>query len=706
MELKELFNTIKNKNNSSLEIEEIKKWFQEKNQIKLNIQQENVFKSFCEFALDKKPGIFVIKGHAGTGKTTLINLLLCFLEYLNYKNNLQNENIVLLAPTGKASRNIEQKIKFTQFSAQTVHSLLYQYVVVEKIKYKNLSSSNKNILNDLDIKEIVRIREVSKNLNYIIVDEASMLSDNPFKANADTNFRKHINCSGFTLRDLLQTFSQNSKIILIGDEKQLPPVELSESLAFSENYLKKFSTNIIINELTIVQRYNSKALVEVVKTLVNYINKKENNFYHISALDILLKHAESKYNDNSIYKYIDSIEETIRTYVQIFNENKSIIGITYRNEQAQQLNQLIRNYLNKKPFTVDDNDILIVTQNNYFYKLLNGDLFSIKKVHKEEIITLRTFLGGQKQLIDIKTFIITPNLNDKFTSPIQKYYKDIEKPIQVIFNQKIIINDKEIDIKTLIKHDFFIRYYKLLNAIRKKSKIESQDNIKEFIGNLFDEHYKNETLIENLNLNVNESSNNLENNSDDINQKVKDQSFIKEMFDTIFNDEKLENTDLNKLRVYLSVLLKFDKTFNILMVDFGYVITCHKAQGSEWENVMLMEYPTFLDIKSIRWLYTAITRTSKNLYICNIPRLNFQISVNQVKPIISIGNNDNRIIENVQKINSDDFYYYIHDILQNQYRIPKNNATLLSQYHTINFPITIIIHKGKIVNVLSDDIIE
>jgi len=69
--------------------------------------------------------------------------------------------------------------------------------------------------------------------------------------------------------------------------------------------------------------------------------------------------------------------------------------------------------------------------------------------------------------------------------------------------------------------------------------------------------------------------------------------------------------------------IKNDPYFNALQVKFGYAITCHKAQGSEWENVILdCSYSqSILNETYFRWLYTAITRASKNLYLINAPEI-------------------------------------------------------------------------------------
>ena len=71
-----------------------------------------------------------------------------------------------------------------------------------------------------------------------------------------------------------------------------------------------------------------------------------------------------------------------------------------------------------------------------------------------------------------------------------------------------------------------------------------------------------------------------------------------------------------------STLLRTDEYFNAVRVTFGYAMTCHKAQGSEWDNVFV----NFEDLNlnrnqySFRWMYTAITRAGKCLYLINPPK--------------------------------------------------------------------------------------
>ena len=66
--------------------------------------------------------------------------------------------------------------------------------------------------------------------------------------------------------------------------------------------------------------------------------------------------------------------------------------------------------------------------------------------------------------------------------------------------------------------------------------------------------------------------------------------------------------------------IKEDQFFNALQIKFAYAITCHKSQGGQWENVFVDHgYFTedMLNESYLRWLYTAITRSTKKLFLIN-----------------------------------------------------------------------------------------
>lgn len=91
----------------------------------------------------------------------------------------------------------------------------------------------------------------------------------------------------------------------------------------------------------------------------------------------------------------------------------------------------------------------------------------------------------------------------------------------------------------------------------------------------------------------------------------------------LYLDFCIRNNNLRKQSTEFKHTLKADPYFNALRLKFGYAITCHKAQGSEWNNVFVKckSHQSQLTADYFRWLYTAITRTAKNLYLLDPPNI-------------------------------------------------------------------------------------
>lgn len=92
----------------------------------------------------------------------------------------------------------------------------------------------------------------------------------------------------------------------------------------------------------------------------------------------------------------------------------------------------------------------------------------------------------------------------------------------------------------------------------------------------------------------------------------------------LYLDFKIRNPDLKPKTKEFADNLRKDRYFNSLRVKYGYAITCHKAQGGEWEStiVNLDVAQSKLSDSFLRWTYTAITRASQKLYLFNIPKEN------------------------------------------------------------------------------------
>jgi hypothetical protein len=94
---------------------------------------------------------------------------------------------------------------------------------------------------------------------------------------------------------------------------------------------------------------------------------------------------------------------------------------------------------------------------------------------------------------------------------------------------------------------------------------------------------------------------------------------------------KIEQKEQGQEQIKLSIMQN-DPYFNALNIKFGYALTCHKAQGSEWEHVFVdaSSSQSRLTQSYFRWLYTAITRTSSMLYILNEPNIKFNSNLNVI----------------------------------------------------------------------------
>ena len=90
------------------------------------------------------------------------------------------------------------------------------------------------------------------------------------------------------------------------------------------------------------------------------------------------------------------------------------------------------------------------------------------------------------------------------------------------------------------------------------------------------------------------------------------------LFETVMEDYQDVPTKRERY-----ALLKQNPYFNALQVKFAYAITCHKAQGGQWDAVFIDQgyiNDDMMNREYLRWLYTAVTRASKRLYLVNFPK--------------------------------------------------------------------------------------
>jgi len=183
--------------------------------------QYDLFEKLAEFISQPKPNqTFLIRGYAGTGKTSSVSAVVKSLKTFKI-------NCVLLAPTGRAAKVFNY---YSGHSAFTIHKKIY--------RQKSASDGFGHFA-------------LNKNLHknaYFIVDEASMINNS---ANENSVFG-----SGKLLDDLIEYVytGNNCRLILIGDTAQLPPVGLEKSPALNPLTLEEYNLEVIDIELTDVIR--------------------------------------------------------------------------------------------------------------------------------------------------------------------------------------------------------------------------------------------------------------------------------------------------------------------------------------------------------------------------------------------------------------------------------------------------------------------
>ncbi|MFP4022987.1 MAG: ATP-dependent RecD-like DNA helicase [Thiohalospira sp.] len=311
--------------------------------------QADLIDKLASFILSDDPNlIFLLKGYAGTGKTTIISALVKAFRSFKIKS-------VLLAPTGRAAKVLSS---YAKKNAYTIHKKIYR---------------------QKSAKDGFGVFVLDTNLHsqtFFIVDEASMISN----SSADIS----IFGSGRLLDDLIHyVYNQkNCKLILIGDTAQLPPVGIDISPALDKKQLASFHLNVIEHQLSEVLRQVEDSGVLLNATKIRNLMLNEN--YQFPKLE--LNHADDiqRITGNELIEIItDSYDK--------YGIEDTII-ITRSNKRANQYNKGIRNQILWYEEEIAVGDLLMVVKNNYFWMedndkidfIANGDIGEIVQIKKYE----------------------------------------------------------------------------------------------------------------------------------------------------------------------------------------------------------------------------------------------------------------------------------------------------------------------------------
>ena len=320
-------------------------------------EQEQAIDVFSQFMTDRdEQVVMILRGSAGTGKTTLAAAIVKALAALKQK-------LILLAPTGRAAKVFSL---YAGHLAYTIHRRIYR-----QKSAGDLSSFN---LND--------------NLNrdtLFIIDEASMINNgsshlSPLTSHLSTDFG-----SGCLLDDLMQFVynGQNCRMLLIGDKAQLPPVGEEESPALMADVLRGYGMTVYECDLNQVLRQSEDSGILWNATRIRGyggagVRGCENS---LSADGNLVPPYPrtpvptiriTGFSDISVVPGDELIESLSSSYSRVGMDETMVI--TRSNKRANIYNQGIRNTVLDREDELCRGDLLMIVKNNYFWEMRNEEL--------------------------------------------------------------------------------------------------------------------------------------------------------------------------------------------------------------------------------------------------------------------------------------------------------------------------------------------
>ena len=319
--------------------------------------QEHAISLFTQFLFDREEqSAFVLRGSAGTGKTTLAAAIVKALLALKQK-------ILLLSPTGRAAK------VFSHYAGQpayTIHRRIYRQQ--SSVSTDFTASLAHNLHSD----------------TLFIVDEASMIASMPTGEGLATHS---------LLDDLISYVynGQDCRLLLIGDKAQLPPVGEEEAPALIKDYLAGYSLSVYDCDIDEVLRQSSESGIlynaTMIRTMITY-----DDFTRMPKIRV------KGFPDICVVPGNELIESLSSSYNRVGIDET--IVITRSNKQANIYNHGIRNMVLEREDELCCGDQLMIVKNNYYWGntgeekqspiafLANGDSCVVQRVRN-----IREFYG-------------------------------------------------------------------------------------------------------------------------------------------------------------------------------------------------------------------------------------------------------------------------------------------------------------------------
>ncbi len=442
---------------------------------------------------------FIIKGCAGSGKTSLLR------AWLQHNPQLRCQ---LAAPTGRAARILTTK---TGQLARTVHSLIYRLDTVEVKK----PTSNSE---DPELRLFFPLKSEPLPCQVLVIDEASMLGN---RANPEELLQFGSGCLLTDLMHYLRAQPHRTQIIFVGDPIQLPPVGEKNSLALDLDGLQQhLNLRCESFELTQVLRQQAHSgLLQQARQLREAVRIQTFNRFVLPTLPNEIEPVESQ-------QAVQWLSDSIQTQAE------PAVIVTYTNRRARDLNCSVRERLwGHRPESIYPKDWLVINKNALRYGLFNGDRVPVIDCNPQpEVRMIR--LRGEKQPVLLVFREVRLLMSGAEGQPMMMDCRILEN----------LLDAPERDLPPVVQRALLVDF------------IQRHPELK-------------------------------------------------------------PNTPAFKLA------LGDDPWFNAVQVKYGYAMTCHKAQGGEWERVAV-DFFGFSGLQNeafFRWSYTALTRARQMVYLLNAP---------------------------------------------------------------------------------------
>ena len=378
--------------------------------LELTGEQQEVLQRLAVFVTQPDERIFILRGYAGTGKSSIISIVAQTLKKLKIKS-------FLLAPTGRAAKVMNS---YSGMPAYTIHKRIYR-------QKSSSDGFGKFALNFNKSKS-----------SLFIIDESSMI-DTETAGNS-------IFGSGNLFSDLMEYVfnGQDNKVLLVGDVAQLPPVKREKSLALDENFVRNFS----------FRSTESFTLTTVMRQAADSLIVKNASVIRSTSIDEMPVSVNFQTGDTVVsVNGEDAVNAIEDSYNAVGQENT--IVITRSNRAAVVYNQGIRNRILWKEEELAVGDQLMVVKNNYFWSIpdaafnfiANGDMIVVDKI------------TGYEELYDLRFADIKMHFLD---------FPEIEMDVKILLN---VLSTNEASLNYDVRKQFYETLQKEYAHLRAKRKI-------------------------------------------------------------------------------------------------------------------------------------------------------------------------------------------------------------------------------------------